>query len=43
MCKFKEIPAGSPFFCALMKEFDNFISCCDKPYIGTVIKLLKII
>ena len=24
-------------FCALMKEFDNFISCCDKPYISSIV------
>ena len=23
-------------FCALMKEFDNFISCCDKHYISSI-------
>lgn len=35
--KFKEIPAGSPFFCALVKEFDNLISCYDTPKISPII------
>ena len=31
MYKFKEIPARVSFFCALMKEFDNFILVATSP------------